>query len=57
MENLELTQIYESDKDREYETAVIDGIQETRVSTETEKRKEIIKGQAYHDLQNHNWDS
>ncbi|MNK05751.1 hypothetical protein D3C87_236380 [compost metagenome] len=57
VENLELTQIYESDKDREYETAVIDGIQETRVSTETEKRKEIIKGQAYHDLQNHNWDS
>lgn len=57
VENLEFTQIYESDKEREFETQVIDGIQETRVSTEIEKRKEIIKGQAHHDLKNHNWDS
>ncbi|MNL35942.1 hypothetical protein D3C87_1580040 [compost metagenome] len=57
VENIEQTQIYQSDKEREYETEVTDGVHETHVSTETEKRKEIIKGQAYQDLKNHNWDN
>jgi hypothetical protein len=57
VENLEQTQIYQSDKERDYETEVIDGVHETHVTTETGKRKEIIKGQAYQDLKNHNWDS
>lgn len=56
VENVEQTQIYQSDKEREYETEVADGIHETKVSTETEKRKEIIKGEAYQDLKNHNWE-
>lgn len=39
IQNLEETQIYASDKDKEYEIAVIDGVQETRIETEIERRK------------------
>ncbi|MBB5437058.1 hypothetical protein HDC92_000726 [Pedobacter sp. AK017] len=39
VENTEETQVYESDKDKDYETAVIDGVHDTRVHTEIEKRK------------------
>lgn len=37
--NIESTQVYASDKDKDYEIAVIDGVHETRVSTEIERRK------------------
>lgn len=39
VENTEETQVYESDKDKDYEIAVIDGVHDTRVHTEIEKRK------------------
>lgn len=39
VQNLESTQVYASDKDKEYEIAVIDGIQETRIETEITRRK------------------
>lgn len=39
VENIETSQVYESDKDRDFEIAVIDGVHETRVGTEIEKRK------------------
>ncbi|ALL08559.1 hypothetical protein AQ505_25710 [Pedobacter sp. PACM 27299] len=39
IQNLEETQIYASDKDKEYEIAVIDGVQETRIETEIQRRK------------------
>ncbi|WP_316841085.1 DUF4407 domain-containing protein [Pedobacter gandavensis] len=39
VQNLEATQVYASDKDKEYEIAVIDGVQETRIETEIERRK------------------
>ncbi|WGQ07940.1 DUF4407 domain-containing protein [Pedobacter gandavensis] len=39
IQNLEETQIYASDKDKEYEIAVIDGVQGTRIETEIERRK------------------
>jgi hypothetical protein len=55
--NAEMTQVHHSEKDREYEVNVTDGVQETRVNTETEKRKEIIKGKAERDLQNYDWDN
>lgn len=39
VENLEETQVYESTKDKDYEIAVIDGVHDTRVATEIERRK------------------
>jgi hypothetical protein len=52
IQNIEQVQVHHSDQDRDYEIAVTDGIQETRISTETEKRKAMIKTQAYQDLNN-----
>lgn len=45
VENSEATGIYQSDKDKDYETAVTDGIQDTRISTEIEKRITKLKEQ------------
>ncbi|RZM23617.1 MAG: DUF4407 domain-containing protein [Pedobacter sp.] len=39
VENLESSQIYESDKDKDFEVTVIDGVHDTRISTEIAKRK------------------
>lgn len=39
VQNIETAQTYESDKDKDFEIAVIDGVHDTRVSTEIEKRK------------------
>ncbi|WP_432711852.1 DUF4407 domain-containing protein [Pedobacter sp.] len=57
VENIETTQVYHSEKDKDYEMTVVDGIQDTRVTTEIEKRKEIIKGKAERDLEKFDWDS
>ena len=43
IENVEIAQIYESDKDRDFEIAVIDGVHDTRIGTEIEKRKTNLK--------------
>lgn len=43
VENVETTQMYESDKDKDFETTVIDGVHDTRVSTQIEKRKSKLK--------------
>lgn len=43
IENVEIAQIYESDKDRDFEIAVIDGVHDTRIDTEIEKRKTNLK--------------
>ncbi len=50
VENIETVQVHHSDKDREFEVEVADGIHETRVSTETEKRKEQIRKRAINEL-------
>ena len=50
VQNTEITQIHLSNKDREFEVEVADGIHETRVSTEIEKRKEQIRNRAHRDL-------
>lgn len=57
VENMEIAQEHTSDRDKEFEVDVTDNVQETRVSAETEKRKEIIKGKAERDLQKYDWDS
>lgn len=45
VENSEAIGIYQSDKDKDYESAVTDGIQDTRISTEIEKRITKLKEQ------------
>lgn len=56
IENQEAAAIHHSEKDRDFEVEVTDQVQETRVTTETHKRKEIIKGKADRDLQQYDWD-
>ena len=51
VENLETTQVHLSGKEKEFEIEVADGIHETRVGTEIEKRKEQIRNKARRDLQ------
>jgi len=48
--------IYESKKDKDFRFEVADNIHETRVDSESSKRKEIIKGKAYRDLEKYDWD-
>ncbi|MCZ4243296.1 DUF4407 domain-containing protein [Pedobacter punctiformis] len=48
--------IYQSKKDKDFEIEVADNIHETRVDSESTKRKEILKGKAYRDLEKHDWD-
>lgn len=48
--------IYQSKKDKDFHMEVADNIHETRVDSESTKRKEIIKGQAYRDLEKYDWD-
>ncbi|WP_316837429.1 DUF4407 domain-containing protein [Pedobacter nutrimenti] len=43
--NLEEVQMHSSDKDKEFETEVTDQVQETRISTEIERRKQRIRTQ------------
>ncbi|MNR46014.1 hypothetical protein D3C85_1649280 [compost metagenome] len=42
IQNLETSQVHESDKDKDYEIEVIDAVHDTRVSTETERRKKRL---------------
>jgi hypothetical protein len=56
IENVETSQNHASTKGRDYEIEVVDGVQDTKVTTETHKQKEIIIGQASYDLKNHNFD-
>ena len=39
VENIETAQVYESDKDKDFEVTVIDGVHDTRTSTEISRRK------------------
>jgi hypothetical protein len=48
--------IYQSKKDKDFHFEVADNIHETRVDSESSKQKEIIKGKAYRDLEQYDWD-
>ncbi|MFD2284930.1 DUF4407 domain-containing protein [Pedobacter petrophilus] len=48
--------IYQSKKDKDFHFEVADNIHETRVDSESSKRKEIIKGKANRDLEKYDWD-
>ena len=44
VENIEDSQIHTSEKDKDYEISVTDGVHDTRISTATEKQKDALKG-------------
>jgi hypothetical protein len=48
VENMEDSQVHTSEKDRDYEISVTDGVHDTRVSTEIDKQKRKLKGQSGH---------
>jgi hypothetical protein len=48
--------IYESKKHKDFRMEVADNIHETKVDSESSKRKEILKGKAYRDLEKYDWD-
>lgn len=48
--------IYQSKKDKDFHVEVADNIHETRVDSESAKRKEMIKGKAHRDLEQYDWD-
>jgi len=52
VENIETSQIHTSEKDKDYEIAVTDGVHDTRVSTEIERQKRVLKGQDRPDFDN-----
>ncbi|MES2456089.1 MAG: DUF4407 domain-containing protein [Bacteroidota bacterium] len=45
VQNIETTQIHESDKDKDYEVTVIDEVHDTRVATETARRKRNLNAE------------
>lgn len=50
VENIEISNVHLSNKEREFEVEVADGIHETRVSTEIDKRKQQIRNKAQREL-------
>lgn len=56
LKNVEESAVYGSYKTKDFDVAVTDGIQETKVETEIEKQKKIIAGKSSRDLENYPWD-
>jgi len=56
LQNVEESAVYTSFKDKDVDIAVADGVQDTRVETEVDKQKKIIKGKSAHELENYSWD-
>lgn len=52
VENIETSQNHTSEKDKDYEMAVTDGVHDTRVSTQIEKQKRSLKGTTRNSLNN-----
>ena len=47
VENIEAAQNYTSEKDRDYEMEVVDGVHATRVETTIERKKQLLKQENY----------
>jgi hypothetical protein len=54
LQNVEESAMHGSYKGKDFEVAVTDGVQETKVDTEIEKQKEIIRRTSVRDLQEYN---
>ncbi len=56
LQNVEESAIHGSYKGKEQDIAITDGLQDTKIDTETEKQKQIIKRSSVRDLEKYNWD-
>ncbi|MXV49898.1 DUF4407 domain-containing protein [Pedobacter sp. HMF7647] len=56
LQNAEESSVHGSFKNRDYEMSVTDGVQETKIDTEIDKQKQIIRGRSARELENYPWD-
>lgn len=56
LQNVEHSAVYGSYKNKDFDIAVTDGVQETKVETEIHKQKQIITGKSSRELENYPWD-
>lgn len=56
LQNVEDSAVYGSFKDKDADVAVVDGIYDTKVETEIDKQKKIIRGRSARELENYSWD-
>ncbi len=56
VQNVDDTYIYKSDKTKDQDIAVTDGVHDTRVSTEIDKEKQIVTRTSIRELERHDWD-
>ncbi len=55
IENTETSVVHQSYKERDYDIAVADGTQDTKVESEVEKQNYIVRGQSKYDADNYQW--
>ena len=56
LQNVEESAVYASFKDKDVDMAVSDGIQDTKIETEIDKQKKIIKGRSEAEIKNYSFD-
>ena len=56
LQNVDDTYIYKSDKTKDEDFAVTDGVHDTRIYTEIDKQKQIVSRSSQRDLERHDWD-
>ncbi|MEJ6980951.1 DUF4407 domain-containing protein [Pedobacter sp. P351] len=56
LQNIELSAVHGSYKNKDFDIAVTDGVQDTKVETEIHKQKQIITGKSARELENYDWD-
>ena len=56
LQDVEQSAVYGSRKNKEFDIAVTDGVQDTKVETEIHKQKQIITGKSSRELENYPWD-
>lgn len=56
LQNIEESAMYGAYKTKDFDIAVTDGVQETRIETEIDKQKQLIRGRTAHELKNYSWD-
>lgn len=56
LQNTEESAMYGAYKGKDFENAVTDGVQDTKIDTEINKQKQIIKGKSLRELENYDWE-
>jgi hypothetical protein len=56
LQNYEESLVHGSHREKDYDIAVTDGVQDTKVETEIDKQKQIIKGTSSRDLRNYSFE-